>query len=129
MRPKLLNFWLFNAVGWMIYSVSYFLVYYKGKWLDPKMILNASAVFIFGFVTCVVLRYLYRRIRFSSRSVISLALLIVAFSFLGAQVWLVLEILTNLALGAGTQIFQGIVKAYLGIVLFRGMLLMGWTVL
>ena len=97
-RSKLLNFWVLNAVGWLLYSVSYFSVYYKGKWTETGMILNALAVFGFGFLSCVVLRFIYLRVRFSKRSVISVALLIVAVSFLGAHFWLLLEISLNFIL-------------------------------
>lgn len=129
-KPKILNFWVFNTVGWLLYTVSFFSVYYTGKWSETGVVVGALATFVFGFVSCVALRYIYRRISFSGRSVIAVALLVVAVSLLGAHIWLALEIPTNLLLhGSDSTLFQAFFKIYLGILLFRGMLLMGWTVL
>jgi sensor histidine kinase YesM len=129
-RSKVLNFWVLNAVGWLLYTFSFFSVYYTGKWNETGVIVGALAIFVFGFLSCVILRHIYLRINFANRSVISVALLIGVVSFLVAHIWLALEVLTNFILhGSDSQVFQVFFKIYLGIILFRGMLLMGWTVL
>jgi len=101
-------FWLINISGWAtLYFIQLFLYYYQDL-SDLKVTIGFLLTKTTGFISSVILRYIYRRIKNYSRSLQRLALQILVISLVMSQIWFILDFVVSIPL----QGYQKLLEFY-----------------
>jgi len=122
-------FWWMNFLGWFAYGLAAFLLYYSGNWRELDKVFWFFYPYLIGSLVCIILHICIKKYFSFSRSVPLLALLVVAFSILGANIWFLVDLLTTLLLALSNFSWDQFLRQYFSGIFSRAMPLMGWTIL
>ncbi len=132
-RDKIKNriplFWILNASGWLVYAVLTAVFNYTGRWTDIPQLLLFWTPFMAGFLVCIPLRFLYKRIRFHERQIKYSVPIAVFASFVSANVWMGLVVIISLCLNRMETAQMTFIQVYFMNVISGGITLLGWTFL
>ncbi|MGB8951465.1 MAG: histidine kinase [Candidatus Aminicenantales bacterium] len=129
LKSRISVFWILHIAGWLAYSGTAILLLYRGIWTDIFMLLIILIAYTIGFLTCIPLRFFYKKIRFHERPLKYSIMIAVAASFIGANVWLGIEIVVGLIIRPPYEPEIAFLQGYVSFILTRGIPLLGWTFL
>lgn len=89
-RNKL--FWLINIAGWLMLLILTLVLLYQERLYDYKSVIGITITYVVGFFVTVGLRYLYRHINYSKRSIFYTASLILFISVVVTHIWYFVDI-------------------------------------
>ncbi len=92
-RNKL--FWLLNSAYWMTYWFYICLIHATVRHFPPKVILWAFLIAATGFLMCLIMRSVYKRLHFKSFRLVPLLLIIVGVITVTANLWYGLDLLLD----------------------------------
>ncbi|MGB8951464.1 MAG: histidine kinase [Candidatus Aminicenantales bacterium] len=83
-------FWILQTSGWLLYLAASLISFWVRGSLTTSIFVRYTASAIAGFLATLSLRYFYRRIQIQDRSLYSLSLITILYSFLGANflIWI-----------------------------------------
>lgn len=122
-------FWILHASGWLAYAGYTAVFYYPGKWTDIPQILLFSSPYAVGFLSCIPLRYFFKRIRFHERPLIYSILTALAASFIVANIWLGIDAVISLVIHRPIEPHLTLLSVYVFSILPRGIPLLIWIFL
>ena len=105
---RLSPFWVINISGWLLLTIVYLLLYYPSYLKDPKVVFGLILSKFTGFLCSVALRYLYKKIDYTSYSIIKLVLGGVIISLIASHFWFVLDFIVSIPL----QGLKGLIDSY-----------------
>ena len=112
---KVSTFWILNISGWFLLFIIYLFLYYRERLGNLKITLGLFITYFTGFLISLVLRYLYKKINYQSRSILSLATIVFIGSILASNVWYWMDLLFSIPLhGAGQLISRITIMNYVG---------------
>lgn len=123
------TFWIVNLAAWALLCWVEQFVLRSGIERPPKLLLADLMIYGAGFATTLVLRSVYLRIDTQSRSMTSLVLLILAWSFLGINLWYVLQILANILIFPRETELEAIKRGFSSVKYIRETYFKGWPLL
>jgi len=128
--PRSRLFWLLQTSGWLLFLVVS-LAYFQVRGILTAAILERYATAAAaGFLATLVLRFLYKTLNIKDRPILSLSLLAVAFSFLGANVQIWTSDLLKLPFSGSKALAANLsVMSYLGRVIWWMTPVIGWSAL
>jgi len=126
-RSRLLTFWVLNALGWMAYAGAASLMTYRGGWTDVPQLLLFFVPYFGGFLTCIPLRYVLRKIRLHERSLLFFILTTLLMTFLGTQLWLGISYIFGFVINPPQTTPQSFLQANAYYIINGGIPLLGWT--
>jgi two-component system LytT family sensor kinase len=127
LKSRISAFWVLHVSGWLAYSGVSVIFNYPGKLADIPQLLLFLAPYAAGFLTCIPLRYFYKKIRFSGRGVMSFIAIVIPASFVAANLWLGIDCLAGLLLKRSMNPGIPFVRAYPSYIVTRGIPLLAWT--
>ena len=84
-------FWIINLVGWSILLSVYLFLFYP-NWVTNTNILKGLIITeVTGFLTTVILRCFYKKIKFQLRSFLVLSFFIIVGSTIASNIWYVVD--------------------------------------
>jgi len=128
-KNRIPAFWILHASGWLAYAGLAAVFSYTEKWTDIPRILLFLTPFAVGFITCIPLRYFFRRIRFHERPLIYSILTALAASFIGANIWLGIDAVISLFIHHPMEPQMTLISVYVLSVISRGIPLLIWIFL
>lgn len=93
MKNKNRLFWLLNSTGWLVLLLIYILLYNYQNLTNLNIIFRLSIIYFCGFLISIPLRYFYRKIDYQSRSILSLAIIVIFTTIITAGIWVWLSLL------------------------------------
>jgi two-component system LytT family sensor kinase len=126
-RPPLSAFWILHILGWLAYAGASAFMSYRGRWTDVPNLLLFFAPFLGGFLTCIPLRYFFKKIRLHERSLTFFILTALTTSFLGTQLWMGISILLGLFLEQPDVPQMPFIQFFSSYLINGGIPLLGWT--
>lgn len=119
-------FWICHTLGWLLLALS--LILFKVKIYEhPKKALMFLLVYGSGFIASYLLRYIYRAVNYESRSIITLAFIVLGGSFFAAHLWLAIERMIFWLMYHKSFAYS--YRIYLESISWRGLPLFTWSVL
>ena len=129
MKRRPIAFWVLHASGWLAYAGASSIFQLWGRWASTRQVFLSIIAYGLGFLFCIPLRAFYRKIRFHelplTRSMVTAA----AASFLGAHLWLGLQLVIGLLLQWPEASPRLLLQAYVEEIFTRVILLLIWTFL
>jgi len=127
-KNKIPAFWILHASGWLVYAGYSAIFYYTGERTDilPLLFLTPYAV---AFLTCIPLRYFFKRIRFHERPLIYSILTAFAASFITANIWMGIDVVISLFIQHPMEPQMTLVSVYVLSIIPRGIPLLIWIFL
>jgi len=129
LKSRVSAFWVLHVSGWLAYAGVTAIFNYREKLADVRLLFLFLTPYLAGFLTCIPLRYFYKRIRFHERSVISFVAIAIPASFVAANLWLGIDDLVGLLMKRSMNPGTPFVRAYLSYIVTRGIPLLAWTAL
>jgi len=124
------TFWILHISGWLILSIFDFLLYYKEPFNQTGLILRFFSRYIAGLYVSLFLRYFYKEIRYQSRSILSLLIIIVAASGIMAHIWFGIEIGIDIfRIGRENVFDEFFTLYYFHYILLNSVVFLTWSVL
>ncbi len=93
---KKATFWKLHILGWLFYWALNVLIHFAPRMNDPRMLGSTFLSFATGFSLCLVLRHYFKRIKYRTRSILSLFGAVITVSVLLSHVWGVIDILLTI---------------------------------
>jgi len=123
------TFWILNLSGWLSFAAVSVIYSYQGKWTDIPRLLPNFLPFLVAFLTCIPLRFFYRKIRFHERPLKYSLLTGIVTSFVAANIWLGTDLLISLFIHQPPYIRNPAAfrQIYLTYIIRRAIPLLGWT--
>jgi two-component system LytT family sensor kinase len=81
-------FWRLQLVGWGLYSALYFTHLFLFREYTAQDLARISVGMLLGFLITCSLRFIYKRTHLISRSILTISLIVIISSLLGAVIWL-----------------------------------------
>ena len=128
-KNRILAFWILHTLGWLVYAGIAVVSSYTEKWTDIPRLLLFLMPFAVGCLTCIPLRFFFKRIRFQERPLIYSLFMAVAASFIGANIWLGTNTLIYLLLRHPIETEMTLISFYVLSIILRAIPLLGWTFL
>jgi two-component system LytT family sensor kinase len=128
-KNRISTFWILHTAGWLAYAVLTAVFYYTGKWTDIPQILLFLTTYAVGFLSCIPLRYFFKRIRFHERPLIYSILTALAASFIGANIWLGIDSVISLVIHHPMEPQMTLISVYVLSILTKGIPLLIWIFL
>ncbi len=88
---RISSFWVINISGWILLTIVYLLLYYPNQLKEPKMVIGLLLSKFTGFLCSIALRYFYKKLNYTSYSIIKLVLGGVIISLVASHVWFILD--------------------------------------
>jgi hypothetical protein len=129
MRKRNIAFWVLHASGWLTYTGATAVFQLRGKWANTSQLFLLVIAYGLGFLSCIPLRAFYRKIRFHEQPLTRSMVTAAAASFLGAHLWLGLQILVGLFLKQPEASPRLLLQGYIEEIFARVILLLIWTFL
>jgi len=127
MRNRESLFWILHSAGWIAFAGAMTFFTYSDEWKkDPPLLLFLFS-YVVGFLSCLLLRLFYKRIRIHERPLKFSVLIGVAAVFILANLWLGIEILVGIIVWRGQDAFQDFWKLYIAAISSRFVPVLGWT--
>jgi len=126
-RPLIPAFWILHILGWLAYAGSSALMSYRGRWTDVPALLLFLVPYLGGFLTCLPLRYVFKKIRFHERSLAFFILTALTTSFIGTQLWMGISYLLGFVIESPNHPPMPFLQVYLTYIMNGGIPLLGWT--
>lgn len=95
---RLSPFWVINISGWFILTVIHLLLYYPDRLTESKVALGLILTKFTGFLCSIALRYLYKKVNYTSYSIVKLVLGGIIVSLLASHLWFVLDFIISVPL-------------------------------
>jgi len=105
---RLSPFWVINISGWILLTIVYLLLYYPSYFKEPKIVYGVILSKFTGFLCSVALRYFYKKINYTSYSIIKLVLGGIIISLIASHFWFALDFIISIPL----QGLQGLIDSY-----------------
>jgi two-component system LytT family sensor kinase len=86
LKKKRSLFWILQTSGWILYLAVCLLSYWVRGGLTAPTVVRYTTAALAGYVVTALLRAFYRRLKIQGRSLLSLSLLTIMFSLLGANI-------------------------------------------
>jgi uncharacterized membrane protein YeaQ/YmgE (transglycosylase-associated protein family) len=129
-KKKLPLFWILQTSGWFLYLALSLLSYWVRGSLTTLTIVRYASAALAGYVVTVLLRALYRRLKIQGRSLLSLSLLTIMLSLLGANILIwIANFLRYPFWGREALTTDPMLPSYLGRVFWWFTPLIGWSAL
>ena len=126
-KGRVSPFWVYHISGWLAYLGATAIISYKGQWTDVAQLLRLVAPFLGGFLICIPLRYFYKKTRFHERPLKYAIATALAASFIGTNLWLVIDLVIGLFVHQPHEPQMTFVQVYVSYILNGGAPLLGWT--
>ena len=85
-------FWIFQFSGWGLLTIFEFLFYVYPQQSDLRSIAGFLVTTVVGFAISVLLRYHFRHIRYQSRTMFSLSVIVLSTAILASILWRWLDV-------------------------------------
>jgi len=131
LKRRMTSFWFLHVSGWLVYAAFTVIFAYTGKWTDVPRLLPYLLPYLAAFLCCLPLRYFYKSVRLHERPWPYSLLAGTAASFLGAHLWLGIDMAISLFLHRPPYVRSEIAfgRVYPLFILRRGLPLLAWTCL
>jgi len=131
MNRKLRNwrslFWVFHVAGWLALTGAMAFFYYTDEWKNDPPLIYFLYIYMVGFLFCFPLRFFYKKTGFHQRPWRTSILIGAVASFVVANLWLVVEVLSSIFIMRESEGLQNIWKLYVAAILSKVVPLLGWT--
>ena len=127
MKKRNIAFWILHASGWLAYAAVSAIFQLRGKWADTSQVFLLFVAYGLGFISCIPLRAFYKKIRFHERPLTRSMVTAAAASFLGAHLWLGMQLLIGLFSRSPMASPRLLLQAYVEEIFTRFVLLLIWT--
>lgn len=87
LETKLYSFWRLQIFGWLAYIGFYYIHMLLVRETNLQDVGRITIVFFCGFLTTILLRLFYRQIDYQSKTLGSLAVIVILSSFISANIW------------------------------------------
>jgi len=101
-------FWVINISGWILLTIVYLLLYYPSHLNDPKIVFGLLLNKFTGFLCSIALRYFYKKINYTSYSIIKLVLGGIIICLIASHFWFAFDFIISIPL----QGLQGLIESY-----------------
>lgn len=129
-RSKSTIFWILQISGWILLTVIYLVIYYRDRLDQFEVTLGLVITHLAGFIVSLLLRHIYKSVKYQSRSIIFLSVLILIGSLIFSQVWYWLDFLMSIPLQGFSQLYNYITfRAYLSTSFSHSFVLLTWSTL
>ena len=81
-------FWRLQFIGWGLYSALYFIHLFLFREYTAQDLIRISLGMFLGFLITCSLRFIYKRINLIFRSILTISLIVIISSLVGAIIWL-----------------------------------------
>lgn len=123
-------FWTLHIAGWTTLFSSYIFLYYFDRLHEYKIIAGLFITDLTGFFITYLLHWFYKKINYQSRSILSLAGIVILGSILASNLWLWADILFSIPLhGLDYLIGRMTLKSYFGSIWSHLFVVMLWSTL
>jgi len=95
-KNRNIAFWSLHVLGWLAYTGAAAFFRLRGEWANTQYALVYLIAHGLGFLSCIPLRYIYKKIRFTERPLLYATVTAFAASFFGANLWFGMETLVDL---------------------------------
>lgn len=99
-------FWIINITGWSALYIIQVLLYHYNQLSDIKVTLGLFLTKLTGFFISIFLRFIYRRLKYSSQSILKLATYGILISLLMSHVWFIVDFLVSIPLQGFDYLFD-----------------------
>jgi len=125
------SFWILHTSGWLFLMLATVIYAYPGKWTDFPQLAPYLFTYLVAFLTCLPLRYFYKKTRFHEWPWKYSLLTGIVGSFVAANVWLGIDLGISVFLHQAPYIRnpQAFGSIYPMFILRRGIPLLGWSLL
>jgi hypothetical protein len=125
------SFWILHISGWLVLAAATVIHAYPGKWTDISRLAPFLLPYLVGLLTCLPLRFFFKKIRFHEWPLKYSLLTGIAGSFVAANIWLGIDLTISLFIHQLPYIRGNVAfrQVYLLLILVRGIPLLGWTLL
>jgi hypothetical protein len=125
------SFWALHISGWLVFAAATAFYAYQGKWTDIPRLAPFLIPYLVAFLTCLPLRFFFKRIRFQEWPLKYSLLTGTAASFVAANIWLGIDLIISLFIRQMPYVMPPLAfrQVYLTFILRRGIPLLGWTFL
>jgi hypothetical protein len=123
-------FWILHTSGWILF-LAFSLLYYQVRGiLTTSIVVRYATAALAGFLSTLLLRSFYGRIKLRDRSILSLSFLAIVFSFLGANLTIWLSDIFKIPFsGTGALNENLALMYYLQRVMWWSTPIIGWSIL
>ena len=83
-RNRIPLYWRLQFIGWGLYSALYFIHLFLFREYTAQDLIRISMGMFLGFLITCSLRFIYKRINLISRSILTISLIVIISSLLGA---------------------------------------------
>lgn len=129
-RRRRLAFWVLHTLGWSLYGLIYVLLYASGRMTDARAVGGIAITYCLGFSVSLGLRWLYRRIRYTVRSIGVIALAVFVAVVIAAQLWYWLDVgVSYFLVGIDPARFVLPFQQYVGRIYGLAFVLVTWSAL
>ncbi len=134
LETKLYSFWRLQIVGWMAYIGFYYIHMLLVRETNPQDVGRITIIFFCGFIVTTFLRFYYRRIDYRSKTLGSLAVIVILSSFFSANVWFWASRYIAWSIVYGSQQFmvwlhKGKPPSFIAPIFFDTLLFISWSAL
>lgn len=131
LRTPQVSFWVLHLSGWLVFTAVTVFYAYQGPWTDIRRLAPFLLPYLVAFLTCLPLRFFFKKIRFHEWPLTYSLLTGVAASFLAANIWLGIDLITSLFIRQTPYVMPPLAfrQVYPTFILRRGIPLLGWTFL
>ena len=131
LKTRQSSFWTLHILGWLVFAAVTVIYAYPGKWSDIPRLALFLMPYLVAFLTCLPLRFFYKKIRFHEWPLKYSLPTGIAGSFVAANIWLGIDLTISLFIHQPpyVRIHMPFRQVYLLLILSRGIPLLGWTLL
>jgi len=95
---QLSPFWVINISCWILLTIVYLLLYYPSLVINPKAAIGLTLTKFAGFLSSIALRYFYKKINYTSYSIVKLAIIGIVISIVASNLWFVIDFIISIPL-------------------------------
>ena len=108
----------------------YIVIYYRNSLTNYKAIIGLSITYFTGFLVSFLLRYLYQKINYQSRSILTLAITVILGSIVVSNIWSWADIFFSIPLYSFEYFMSRMtIQSYIGTVWSHSWVLIFWSTL